>query len=343
MEVTGTQTKKATINSWVKHFFLLGVGLALLGLLISLGGGDSLCRLGRMRPLPLVEALLVTLGITGATAGRWGILANALGGGRVAMWHDYYHYFVVSRALGFILPKDVTDLGGRTVWLNQLHGLGLFRAGASVLFDRLLDLLCMSVFLLATLPYWLGWVQAPVGIGLMFGLAAAVGGLLFVSYRSLMTSAVCLLNKGLLLAHRIPWLRKRLPEMLGVAGLDRGMVLRVYSFSLVKFACTAGRLVFFASALSLPISPTLILLGMPLGQLSYLFAFTPGGLGIFEAGWFAILKLGGVATEYATTFVVGQRILTLILIGMLALLSQILYVLRRYFSRSARNVSHSRS
>lgn len=342
MEGTGTQTKKATINSWGKHLFLLGVGLALFGLLIGLGGADSLRQLGRLQPIPLAGALLATLGITSAIAGRWGILANALGGGRVAAWHDYYHCFIVSRALGFILPKDVTDLGGRTVWLNQLHGLALSRAGTSVLCDRLSDVLSTSIFLLAALPYWLGWVRAPVAIGLMLGLATVVGGLLFVGYRPLVTGAAWLANGGLRLAHRLPWLRKRSFGLLSVTGLDRGIVLWVYLFSLAKFVCTAGRLVFFALALSLPISPTLILLGTPVGQLSYLFAFTPGGLGIFEVGWFAILRVGGVATEYATTFVVGQRILTAILIGMLAVCSQILRIFRRHRSQSTDNVSNSK-
>ena len=78
----------------------------------------------------------------------------------------------------------------------------------------------------------------------------------------------------------------------------------------------------------MPISPLLIILGTPLGQLSYLFAFTPGGLGIFEAGWLAILKIGGITTEQALIFVVGQRILTVIFIGILALISHILYILR---------------
>lgn len=81
------------------------------------------------------------------------------------------------------------------------------------------------------------------------------------------------------------------------------------------------------------ISPTVILLGTPAGQLTYLFAFTSGGLGIFEAGWFAILRLGGVTMEHVIIFVVGQRILTIILIGILATFSQLLYMLRLYCGR----------
>jgi uncharacterized membrane protein YbhN (UPF0104 family) len=313
----------------VEHLFLLGLGLALFGLLIHLGGVESLRQLVHLRPIPLIGALLATLGITSAIAWRWGTLANALGGDRVAAWPDYFHYFIVGRALGFVLPKDIIDLGSRTVWLNHQHSLALPKASASVALDRLSDVLTFLVFLLAALPFWLGWVQAPVGIGLMLGMATLVGGLLFVVHRPLVAGAGWLLNRGLRLVNQMPWLRRRSLETLDVTGLDRGMVLRVYLFGLVKFGFTAARLVLFAMALSLPISPTLILLGTPLGQLSYLFAFTPGGLGIFEAGWFAILILGGVAAGHATTFVVGQRVLTMALIAILVLCSQILFTLRR--------------
>lgn len=321
--------KSATGERLVKHLSLLGVGLVLVGLLIHFGGAQSLRQLIQLRPIPLVGALLATLGITSAIAFRWGTLANALGGGQVAAWPDYYHYFIVGRALGFVFPKDVVDFGSRTVWLSQLHSLAVPKASASVVLDRLSDVLSILVFLLAALSYWLGWVRASVGIGLMLGMATVIGGFLFVAYRPMVTGAIWLLNRSLRLINHIPRFRKRSLETLDVTGLDRGMVLRVYLFSLVKFGFTAVRLIFFAMALSLPISPTLILLGTPLGQLSYLFAFTPGGLGILEAGWFAILVLGGVGAEHATTFVVGQRILTVVMIAFLVLISQVWYMLRR--------------
>lgn len=167
----------------------------------------------------------------------------------------------------------------------------------------------------------------------MLGFATIVGSLLFVNHKPLLSGIEWLINSAFGLIHRLPQLRKRPSNVLNLTFFDRGVVLRAYLFSLTKFGCTAGRLVLFAFALSVPISPALIILGTPIGQLSYLFAFTPGGLGIFEAGWFAILKIGGVTTAHALVFVVGQRIFTVILIGIVATFSQILYMLRLYYSR----------
>jgi uncharacterized protein (TIRG00374 family) len=331
------------IRAWLKHIFQLCLGLALFSLLLYFGDLDSLQQLTRLRWLPLLGVFFATLGIASAVAGRWGSITNALADRQVAPWYEYLRYFLFSRLLGFILPKDLTDLGGRTAVLYHSHAVSLTLAGASVLLDRLFDILSLMLFLPPALLYWVGWISPLVAIGLMFGLAVVAGGLLFAGYGPLVTSATWLLNESLRLAHCLPWLQKRLSKLLSVPSLDRDVVLRVYLFSLAKFCCTAGRLIFLTMALSLPISPILILLGTPLGQLTYLFAFTPGGLGIFEAGWFAILRLGGVATEYATTFVVGRRVLTAMSVGMLALLSQMLCMVWRYFSRSVRDVNHSGS
>jgi uncharacterized protein (TIRG00374 family) len=329
------------IRAWLKHIFQLCFGLALFAVLLYFGDLGSLRRLTRLRWLPLLGVFFATLGIASTVASRWGSITNVLAGRRVAPWYEYLHHFLLSRFLGFILPKDLTDLGGRTAALYHFHAVPLTLAGVSVLLDRLFDVLSVVLFVLPALLYWTGWVSSPVAIGLMFGLVAVAGGLLFVGHGPLVASITWLLSRSLQMAHRLPWLQKRLSKLRSVAGLDRDLILRVYLFSLAKFCCTACRLLLLTMTLSLPISPILILLSAPLGQLTYLFAFTPGGLGIFEAGWFAILKLGGVATEYATIFVVGRRVLTAMSVGILALLSQMLHMCRRYFSQSARDVNHS--
>ena len=327
---------------WVKHISFLGFGLGLFGLFAYLSGVEGFSRLRHLQLIPLGGALLATLGITGSIAVRWGTLANAVGGKRVARWLDYYHYFIINRVLGFVLPKDITDLVGRSVWLKQSHGLSLSRAGASVVLDRLFDAMTLTMFLVASLPYWLRWVNAAVGIVLMVGFCIVVGFLLFSRHKPLLSGVEWLMNGALWLIYRVPWFRKRPSNLvLNLNLIDRSVVLRAYLFSVTKFVCVAGRMVFFAVALTVPISPMLLVLCTPVGQLTYLFAFTPGGLGIFEAGWIGILSLGGVKMEHAMTFVVGQRILTIIMIAILAILSQIIYVSRRCLSQSIQSKTNT--
>jgi len=319
--------------AFLKHVVLLAIGLLLFGLLCYLGGADIWFQFGQWRLLPLVGAMLATFGITGATVARWRTISNMLNGSQTTLWVDYFHFLIVGRTLGFILPKDVADVGSRTLWLSKLHGLPISQAAASVIMDRFFDVFVSCLLLLAALPFWLGWIMAPYSIALMFTLAIILGLLLFFGYSFVVTGLTWLKGRQLLLVRFISWPRKDWLDLPSMGNLDRAVLLRIYLCSLFKFVCTSARLFLFSLALGLPISATLILLGTPIGQFDYMCAFTPGGLGLFEAGWFAILRLGGVGMQDATTFVVGQRILTLMLIGILALLSQALYMFRHYLTR----------
>jgi uncharacterized protein (TIRG00374 family) len=324
-------TKKRLLSgSMLKHLLSLAIGLTLIGLLIAFGGSDNLKQLDTVHLAPLAVAFILTLGINTAIAGRWGIFANNLAGRRVAGWLDYAHYFLISRALGFILPKDVTDLGSRALSLNQIHHMSLTRASASVLLDRVADILIAGMFTLAVLPFWLNWWSPQTTLLVMVGVALCSVITLLLAQHWLSRHMVWMYNNSLLLIHRLPLLRKRSPMLLETTSLSGQTIFHAYLFSLLKFSCTAGRMVYFALALGLSIPASLLILGTPLGQVSYLFSFTPGGLGIFEAGWFAILTFGEVAPAEIATFVVGQRVLTLAIILFLALCSQIVYTLRTH-------------
>lgn len=319
-----------TIKERIKHFFFFSVGVILFGAFVYLNGVQGIRQYGKLQIIPFGGALLATIGITGSIAYRWGILSNAIGGKKVASWIEYYHYFIISRTLGFILPKDITDLISRSVWLKRSHGLTMHQSGTTVIFDRLFDTLTAFVFLLAVLPFWLGWVNAACSLGLLIGFALVIGILFYYVNTQVFSILSLSINTCFRYIYRLPPFRKRSAKLLTISNLNPDVVLHAYFVSLTKFCFTAGRLILFAITLNIPISPLLILLGTPLGQLTYLFAFTPGGLGIFEAGWFGILKFGNVSTENAMAFVVGQRILTIVLIGILALLSQIIFMVRRY-------------
>jgi uncharacterized membrane protein YbhN (UPF0104 family) len=313
--------KHHRLGAWLKHLLQLALGLALFGTLLYLGGLESLKLLTHLRLGPLLGAFLATLVIAGAIAGRWGTITNALAGRQLAPSDKYLHYFLLSRSLGFILPKDLTDLGGRAVALNRFHAAPLTLAGASVLYDRLFDVLSVALLLPPSLLYWGNWVSVETAIGLMGAIATGFLALSFTAHRPLVAGAIALFNWGMTQLQRLPLARRRSLPTLLVPALTRPVLLRAFLFSLVKFGATVLRLILFSQALQTPIPSQVILLGTPVGQLSYLFAFTPGGLGIFEAGWFAILTVADVAEGLITPFLVEQRVLTYLCVTLWALLS----------------------
>ncbi len=307
--------------AFARHALLLLVGLGLIAGIVVLGSAESLERFGRLEAVPAVLAFAATVGLTAAVATRWRLLADALAGRAAARWRQYYHYFVVSRLLGFVLPKDVTDLGSRTLCLTRFHRVPLVSAGASVLLDRLFDLGVAGMMLAAASLYWLGWVSAAHGIMGMAAAAVAVGVALHLWHRPVAAAAIDALGSA---SRMIAKLRRRTPpDGLPPDTLDRNVVLRAFAISVAKFSLTAIRMVLFCAALGLDVDPWLVILATPVGQLAYALAFTPGGLGIFEAGWFGILRYAGVTAPDAAAFAVGQRVLTLVMIGALAALSQV--------------------
>lgn len=325
-------TNRPSKKLW-KHLCLFGLGLVLFGLFVYLGRAEGLRQMGRLRPWPLMGALLATVAITASIAFRWGTIANALGAEAKVAWLDYYHFFIVGRVVGFVLPKDLSDFAIRAGALNHSNDLSLTQSGGSVILDRMFDVVVAGMFLVACLPYWLGWVGEKTSVCFMLGMATAVGGLSFFCHKPFLMAVGWLMDALRQLAHRVPWTRKVSSGRLEHGEFDRRVLLQAFILSLFKFGCTAGRLILFSMCLGLAISPTLIVLGTPVGQVAYLFALTPGGLGIFEAGWLAILTVGGVPGDKALTFVVGQRILTVVLVVFLAAVSQALYMRRLYRRR----------
>ena len=105
--------------------------------------------------------------------------------------------------------------------------------------------------------------------------------------------------------------------------LPQRALSRAYLFAISKFLFTVIRFVFLAMALDMQVSPLIFLLGAPMGQLSFLLAFTPGGLGIFEAGWYAVLAQAGVPDNHISPFLIEQRVFTTLFVGILALLSNL--------------------
>jgi uncharacterized membrane protein YbhN (UPF0104 family) len=290
-----------------RHWLGLSTGVALVFALVVLGGSGELDRLLKLEPLPVALALLVNLCLNALVAIRWGILLNAVAGRRVARYRDYFHYFVVARLLGLFLPKDVTDIGGRALYVQRLHRARLAEAGLSLLFDRGLDLLVAGASLAATLPHWLGLVDESTGLGLLGATLLAVALTLLLTHRAWSAIGLRWVEAVRRLVAR--WRRHPAPEPLPRDVLPGAVLALALLVSLAKFALSALRvwLVLWALGLHLPLEVTL--LANPIGQASYALAVTPGGLGIFEAGWFGILVTVGLTAAAASALVVAQRLL----------------------------------
>jgi uncharacterized protein (TIRG00374 family) len=324
---------KVSTRTWLKHILQIGLGIALLGLVLYLGGADNLDQLKQLRWLPLVGGLGATFGIAASIALRWQTLVRSFYKDFAAGWLSLFRYFLWNRLVGFIVPKDLSDIGGRTATLVVKHDVPLQYAGASVLLDRVFDIVIMGLFLGPSLLFLTDSVGIVGGMAFMILIASGFYFLIQFGYHFLTDLISKAFNLFVGLLRRLPIIRQRSLNKLEFFPLSKHHFSRAYFFSLLKFSCTALRFVFFARALAMPISPFVFFLSMPIGQLSFLFAFTPGGIGIFEAGWYAILAYIGVPHSYISPFLIEQRIFTIIFIGILFLISELIAFLSPLLTR----------
>jgi uncharacterized membrane protein YbhN (UPF0104 family) len=124
---------------------------------------------------------------------------------------------------------------------------------------------------------------------------------------------------------RIPWLAKRLDfgDNQPIPSAQDALV--TLSWSVLLNGIIAASFYGLGRSIGAPVTLPLLLASYPLVQLSLIIAIAPGGLGIFDAGWLGLLRLGGISEAAALAFVVAQRafvvVFVLIWAGFSALLS----------------------
>jgi uncharacterized membrane protein YbhN (UPF0104 family) len=238
-----------------------------------------------------------------------------------APWRRFYYLNMTTRALGLFIPHSLSTFAGKPVALRAL-GIPIKQAIWIVLMDNTFDLMLLSTL---TIP-----------------------GLLFLSDRiSLVTFVVLILVFILILTGWLWWiissehlnsLIKRLghmPRVTSLLHLDSDIInaslptfsttLKVLGLTVLLNGALATRFYYIAHAVEVPYPWPFFAASYPVAQLSLVLALLPGGLGIFEAGWYGMLLLGGVPKQSVLTFVIAQRayifIFVLIWAGVSTLLS----------------------
>jgi len=314
---------------WTIHAALLILGIAIFCLFFIKAGDQSLRHILHLNWFPFLLAVLAGFGKTYAAAVKWGMITNACLGHKKISWFEYFYYLMLSRAGSFILPKDMADIGGRILSISQLKDTSVAKISTSVILDRIFDLLFLIFILLTVLPFWFGYVHASaailIGLGLICFSFIILSGLNEEKFQVFTNS----INSLIKTIQKTPWLNRKQLQGSNENPIHKDLIIKIYFMYIIKYVFMISQFILFSRALNLSIPPHVIILGMPIIQLSFLIAFAPGGLGIMEAGWFAILILGGVTTADTSIFVVGQRVLLMLSITLLTVLTQIIFIFRR--------------
>ena len=285
----------------------------ILGLLIFIGFANIVGLEGLQSLLDIsIENLFalcaLTFLISISVSIRWSILINSIDSDNKATVLNCYHYFLISQVLGFVLPRQATDTVGRVGLLNRYKKITIKNASFSVFLDRVLDLVILFTMLAAAIPFWFGIFTQTQAIIFSVFLIAIIFSLIFYYNKKIFASILIFANLVFRVLNYLPGVKNfnLNPEM--KLNLNRKVLAQVFALSFFKFLLAVFRLFLIASALGLFIPFEVFYLGSPLGQLAYVSAITPGGIGLFEAGWYGILILSEVDKADASLFVIGQRI-----------------------------------
>ena len=323
MSTEQAKRKRNRILSWAINL----AGVLAFGLVLYLGGVEAWEQILQGDWRYVLAALAVTLLWNVVAAFRWSLIANQVAGGKICDFRYIFTYHMIGMLAGQVVPITIGMLGARPVALSLSQQVSLGRSALSVFLDKLFDLVLALLLVSPVALFLVGWIERPLALGIMGGLAAIGAVLIGWRYEQAVRSIGQL---GARLAQplaRVPVIGRRLVRRLP-RQLDRlssetfvsnQVALQAFLLTLVMYGLLSARLFFIAQALRLEIPWYLLAMGVAVTQLALVFSVTPGSLGFLEGGWGAVLGLAGLTLDQFTTFVIGRRAFVLVftLIGSL--------------------------
>lgn len=251
------------------------------------------------------RALLLALlahGAAGMVSGaRLKLVSEGVARRPIASWRRFYHLNMGARALGLVLPRTLSAVGGKSAALRALQ-VPLQKAVWAVVIDNFFDVLMLGLLLLPALL----WLKGAIGAGVFYILCAVLVLLLGAAMGWLLTDERLLALLALL--SRIPWLRRRLAQVdWRVWLLPWQTAVAALGWTVLLNLLLVITYVYVGQALHITAPLTTYLAIFPVVQLSLIIAIAPGGLGIFDMSWLGLLVLSGLPQTEAATFTVVQR------------------------------------
>lgn len=308
------------MKRWLKLALQI-LSLVVFGVILWLGGPQAWRQVIKGDARYILISFLLIGSATMLSANRLRLVARAVAGRELAPWQRFYYLNMTARALGLVVPRGLSTVAGKSVAIHAL-GVSLRRSIWIVLTDNFFDLSLLGVLVLPALWFLKGGI-APIGfIALALGMTLALAGGLWWA-----TATGRLLSLARASRH-IPWLASALHLDQDVAAdliPPHSTTLQALGLSVLLNSALVACFYCTARAIGLAYPWPLFAASFPATQLSLVLAVTPGGLGLFDAGWYGLLLLGGVPHQEALTFVIAQRayifVFVLVLAGISTLLS----------------------
>lgn len=320
-----------------------GLSLLIIGSAFIYLGPTVFGQLVRADPGILFLALLTTAVVLLTSALRWQMILSYVTDRHSPPFLALLYYVLIGATVGLFVPRDIGEMSTRIAAMKLFHQIDLRKVTLSVLVDRFFDLIILIPFTLAALPFLGGYTISLLALAAWYGtiLVLSLG---LIGSRPTYEFTFNLVRRFYDRFYAF-WNQKRGNGRLGLTQprtfkllhtvLSPGLVVGAFCLTTIKFFSLALRAYLVAWALDLDIGFETMLFSTPLAQASLILAFTPGGLGFNELGWYGALTILNTDAEAVPPFLVGHRLFNYGFVLVLALITQILYLLisRKNFAR----------
>lgn len=243
---------------------------------------------------------------------RWKILTDEIANRKVCSLLSYFRVYIRCVSLGQFVSQSGSLLVLRPLIMKKHYDLSYRKAYVSLFIEKVADLYFVFIFIVIFLINYIFDKYLIISIVIILPLS------FFVYYRH----AEIFERLSFYLLIKLNKIRKK-----EIQPIDLADIKNFHSFKLVGLLSASRifiyslRFFLIAEALSLSISYKHILLGMPVAQLSLIFAFTPGALGVLEAGWAGVLGIFEFSNKVIGNFILGFRFYWLIFSFLIYVLS----------------------
>jgi uncharacterized protein (TIRG00374 family) len=296
------------------------ISLLLFGLILWWGGAEAWQQIVQADRMAVFAAFLLH-GAAGMVSGwRLQTVTRGIAPQHAAPWRRFYYVNMTARALGLVLPRGLSTLGGKSVGIRAL-GVPMKRSLWAVLVDNLFDI---GVLLLISLPALL-FLQGRISADTYYlgALGLLCGGMVLVWWGGQPQRLAFVLRW----VQKWSWLAAKLKlegETAVIFFPSPRRSLQAWGITFLLSLLLALTAYFIGRAVNVNTNIITFLAVFPIAQLSLVIAVAPAGLGIFDLGWIGLLLLAGVADAEVRAFVIAQRafvfIFVLIWAGFSALL-----------------------
>lgn len=273
----------------------------------------------------ILAFIFIYLAIT-LEAGRWGWIINILTGKKILPYRKYFFYYSLSAMFGIIGIQEVsvltTQLG--TLSLEKIPPSKIINA---YLVNKIINTINLISICWISILYFLNFITLQTSI--VFVIITFFCTYFIISIKKInFTALVFYFNKLIIkMAKLIPALKKKqFSESSEKIIISSKILKKLYLISILKFSFLTIATFFVFKSLKLNIDISQVFLALPISQLSIVFSFTPGALGIMETGWFIILKTLAFSAVNINTFLIGYRVITYPMIILVALINYLIFL-----------------